>query len=480
MRLSRRTCFVVRAAWLALAVVACATSCARSRSDAVPTATPSTRPSSATSSSPSSAPAPTASAGRTQIDPDGDDDSAEPGTGTLPATAHFEPVGRPPLALKRICDLTVLGDALYAAHAFQPLGVDGATITRYRPDDASVDGGRDTKRAFSVAFDWNRFGEPTKGGGGGQGFLRVHAIHGRLYVPDADPPYGGFGISEPGTEGFVFVSDARGAFAPARAPGHRPPLPPVDGGAGAAVLPRAYHVLDAIEFRGRMYASTGSVPPKERAWNGPSPGALHVASADGARWTYEVDYPYPWPRGGVWRLGFLVRFRDRLYAGIQDYEGVDAHDYVYFAPSPESAAIAREDAHPVSVGATTGTLTLRWYADRGRLYWIAWHRGAGVVLRVTDDGDAWREIALPPGVGAPTDVVRFRDSLVVLAEHALVKLDERERATIVAAIPDAKSPFVVDDAFCAAPLAVFRNTLYAGGQRDGTVFALVDGAPKAP
>jgi len=400
-------------------------------------------------------------AGRAQIDPDGDDDPADPGSGAAPATGRFELVGKPPLALKRICDLTVLGDALYAAHAIQPLGVDGATITRYRPRDA---------KPFSVAFDWNRFGEPTTGGGAGQGFLRVHAIHGRLFVPDADPPYGGFGISEPGTEGFVFVSDGSGAFAPARPPGHRPPLPP-DGGAGAGVLPRAYHVLDAIEFRGRMYASTGSVPPKERAWNGPSPGALHVASADLSRWTYEVDYPYPWPRGGVWRLGFMVRFRDRLYAGIQDYDGFDAHDYVYFAPSSESTKIARDDVHPVSVSGTQGTLTLRWYADRGKLYWIAWHRGDGVALRVTDDGDHWRTIALPEGSGAPTDVVRFRDALVVLTTRGLYRIDVDPIARI-AEIADKKSPFVVDDAFCAAPLAVFENELYAGGQRDGSLYVL--------
>ena len=397
-----------------------------------------------------------------QIDPDGDDDPVEPAPGVLPASAHFELVGKAPLALKRICDLTVFGDALYAAHAIQPLGVDGATITRYQPDDA--------KRPFTVAFDWNRFGEPTTGGGAGQGFLRVHAIHGRLFVPDADPPYAGFGIAEHGTEGFVFVSDARGVFAPPRAPAHRPPGPPLDGGAGAGVLPRAYHVLDAIEFRGRLYASTGSVPPKERAWNGPSPGALHVASADLSRWTYEVDYPYPWERG-VWRLGFLVRFKDRLYAGIQDYDGRDPHDYVYFAPSVGAATIGHEDAHPVSVSSTNGTLTLRWYADRGRLFWIAWHRGVGVVLRVSDDGDHWREVALPATAGAPTDVVRFRDALVVLTERALVRLDG-ERATVVASIDGAKSPFVVDDAFCAAPLAVYRGDLYAGGQRDGSLFRL--------
>jgi hypothetical protein len=121
----------------------------------------------------------------TTIDPDGDDDPVDPGTGTVPATARWIKVGTPPLALTRICDLTPLGDALYMAHARQPLGSDGATITRYRPTDA---------KPFSVAFDWNRRGEPTRGGGAGQGFLRVHAIDGRLHVADADPPYNGLGI----------------------------------------------------------------------------------------------------------------------------------------------------------------------------------------------------------------------------------------------------------------------------------------------
>ena len=150
-----------------------------------------------------------AGAGQTQIDADGNDDVEDPGTGSAPASGRFEKVGTPPLALTRICDLTAFGDALYAAHANQPLGTDGATITRYRPSD--------TKRPFAVAFDWNRPGEPTKGGGAGQGFLRVHDIGGRLFVPDADPPYNGLGLVEYGTEGYVFVSDRTGAFAPPRA-----------------------------------------------------------------------------------------------------------------------------------------------------------------------------------------------------------------------------------------------------------------------
>jgi hypothetical protein len=398
-----------------------------------------------------------------QLDPDGNDDPVDPGAPPLAAAFRLERVGRPPLALQRICDLTPLGDVLSAAHANQPLGTDGATITRFRPDDS--------KHPFAVAFDWNRPGEPTKGGGAGQGFLRVHAVDGRLFVPDSDPPYAGFGIADPGTEGYVFVSDASGAFATARAPGHRPPSPPTpgkDGRAGAGVLPRAYHVIDVIRFRGRLYASTGSVPPTERAWRGASPGALHVAGADWSRWTYEVDYPSPW-QPGVWRLTYLVRFRDRLYAGIQDFDGREPNDYVVFAPPPDAHAIAHDDVRGVRVTSQGGALTIRWYADAGKLWWIALERSGDATLRVSEDGDAWREVPLPPGAGRPTDIVRFHDALVALSERGLWRVDV-EPPVELARVDAKRSPFALSDAFCAAPLAVFRGELYAGDQRDGTLW----------
>ncbi len=402
-----------------------------------------------------------------QLDPDGDDDPSDTGSAPLPAALRFERVGRAPLALQRICDLTPLGDALYASHANQPLGTDGATITRYRPDDA--------KHPFTVAFDWNRPGEPTKGGGGGQGFLRVHDIGGRLFVPDTDPPYAGFGLVDPATEGYVYVSDASGAFAPARMPGHRPPpapAPGADGRPGAGVLPRAYHVIDVVRFRGRLYASTGSVPPTERAWHGASPGALHVADDAWSRWTYETDYPFPW-QSGVWRLTYLVRFRDKLYAGIQDYDGREPNDYVVFSPpvTTEAHVLAHEDAHPVRVTSRGAALTLRWYADAGKLWWIASDRGEGVVLRVTDDGARWTVVPLPASAGWPTDVTRYRGAVVALTERGLWRVDVDppvELATV-----DSKRPrFPVDDAFCAAPLSVFRGDLYAGDQRDGSLWRI--------
>lgn len=412
-----------------------------------------------------SATASAASAPPPQLDPDGDDDPPDTGSAPLPAALHFERVGRPPLALQRICELTPLGEALYASHANQPLGTDGATITRYRPDDE--------KHPFTVAFDWNRFGEPTKGGGGGQGFLRVHAIGGRLFVPDTDPPYAGFGIVDPGTEGYVFVSDASGAFAPARMPGHRPPPPPTpgsEGRAGAGVLPRAYHVLDVVRFRGRYYASTGSVPPTERAWRGASPGALHVADDAWSRWTYEVDYPFPW-QPGVWRLTYLVRFRDKLYAGIQDYDGREPNDYVVFSPPADSRLIGHADARGVRVSATGGALTLRWYADAGKLWWIAFDRGGGVSLRVTGDGEAWSAVPLPPEAGWPTDVTRYRGAVVALTERGLWRVDV-DPPVELATLDSKRTRFSVDDAFCAAPLAVFRGDLYAGDQRDGSLWRI--------
>lgn len=403
--------------------------------------------------------------GHDRIDPDGNDDPESEGTGPLPALAHFEKLGRAPLSLRQICDLTSFADALFAAHALSPLGSDGATISRYQSD---------SKRPFAVAFDWNRPGEPNKGGGAGQGFLRIRSLDGRLYVPDADPPYNGFGLADWGTEGYVFVSSPTGGFAYATRPHYRPPArPTIDGRAGASVLPRAYHVFDVIRFRGWLIASTGSVPPKERAWYGPSPGALHVATADLSRFEYSIAYPIP-DRGGVWRLTYLVRFRDRLYAGIQDYDGRSPHDYVVVSPPRDAPSLAQEHLHPVRVTEGGAAQTIRWYADQYRLYWIAWGRD-GVHLRVTDDGERWELIELPLDAGAPTDLVRFRGALVLLTEWGLYRV-EGKQVTPIARISDKKSPFELRDYLCAAPLAVFRDELYAGGQRDGSLYRLVEGA----
>jgi hypothetical protein len=400
---------------------------------------------------------------------DGNDEEDEAELATVKA-GKWQRVGAAPLALQRICDLRNFGGALYAAHSRQPLGIDGATITRYGRF------GDPTKApSFQVAFDWNRPGEPTKGGGAGQGFVRVHYAGNRLFVPDADSPYAGFGVADWGTEGFVFVSDTNGKFAPPSAPHYRPPGRPSLEKAGAAVLPRAYHVIDTIRYRGHYYASTGSVPPKERAWSGPSPGALHIANDDLSKWEYLLRYPLD-SGNGVWRLTYLVRFRGKLFAGIQDYEGIDPNSYVVFTPSKDHDVFAQDDLRVFALPNADmdgGTMTLRWYTSRGKLYWIGFARRYGIrsaKLRVSDDGQTWREIALPEDLGRPTDVKRAGGQLLVLMERGLVRLDESEKTEVLETITDKKAPFVLDDFFCAAPLAVFEGNLYAGGQRDGALY----------
>ncbi len=408
---------------------------------------------------PDARPAPDAPTSPAQLDPDGNDDRGPPGAGTVPPHAHFERVGRTWASLTRICDFVPFQGSLFAAHAIEPLGVDGATLTRYtRPTSTPTPTPTSTPTPtptptltpspspFSIAFDWNRPGEPKKGGGSGQGFTRIRSLGGRLFVPDSDPPYNGFGLLDRGTEGYVFVSDAQGHFARAAGEHFRPPAFPTAERAGAGVVPRAYHDLDVIRFRGATYVSTGSVPPGERAWSGPSPGALHVASEDFSRWTYVVGYPKDATRD-VWRLTFLVRFRDRVYAGIQEYSPREPNDYVVLEPPRDSTAITAADLRAVKATPLGGTQTLRWYADQGSLYWIGIDRDGAGVLRVTRDGDTWREVALPDHAGRPSDIVRFRDALVVLTENGLYRLEPTSAAVAPAAIATWSDPklFRVDD-----------------------------------
>ena len=413
-----------------------------------------------------------------QIDPDGDDDPEDPGTGVRPTSGKFTRVGRTWLSLSRVCDLTVFDGALYGAHAYAPLGVDGATITKYEHASESAragDAGRATNK-FSVAFDWNRPGEPAGGGGAGQGFVRVHAFSQKLWVADADPPYDGFGIVDQGTEGYVFVSDEHGVFAKAQNPAKadetertkkvhfRPPKT-------AIIIPRAYHDIDVIHFRGKTWASTGSVPPTERAWHGSSPGALNALDEEKNRFQYVVGYPSD-ANSDVWRLTYMVRFKDKLYAGIQEYYPRETNDFVVF----DGTTL---EGKRVTHGG--GAETLRWYADRGSLYWITIDKDGHGALRVTRDGETWREIALPSTAGRPADVVRFRDGLVVLAQHALMKLDvdgpaeggtSQARTSTLTTIAtwDDKKLFAVDDIYCAPPLAVYDGDLYAGSQKDGALY----------
>ena len=393
----------------------------------------------------------------TQIDPDGNDEVPAPAI-TFPERPRFAKVGRHWSALHRVCDFAERAGVLYMSHATSPLGFTGATITRYDPK---------AKEPFALVFDWNRPGEPETGGAGGQGFLRVRDIGGRFYVPDADPPYLGLGVAF-GVEGYVFTSNEAGRFEPVGRPGHRPPRAPTAERGGSVLLPGAIHVFDVIRFRGKLYASSGAmVPPKATAPR--SPGVLFVEGDKPDRW--DVAYAYDGAKGeAAVRLSYMTRFRDRLYVAVSPLYGIDRHDYVVLAPPKDAKALAPEHARAVQVTDPGAAHTLRWYADRGRLYWITVGRDGGE-LRVTENGDDWQLVALPAEAGAPTDVLRVGERLLVMAERALLELGPKGPA-VLAVVQDKKSPFAIDDAYCAAPLAVFDGRVFVGDQKRGALWTL--------
>jgi len=439
-------------AWLGL--LALLLRCARSPDTAafVGTGQPSTSAAAGVRAGPAAAaaaPAPSAAA------PPRSTASAEPSEPALPAGAEFVAVGRHWASLRRVCALTPLGEALYAAHAYGALSIDGATITRYAPN---------AEKPFALAFDWNRRGQPVKGGGAGQGFIRLRAIGGRLYLPDADPPYVGFRLSGKGIEGYVFVSDSDGKFARSRHPGHLPPAQPTNEAPGAALLPYAYHVFDVTRFRGQLYASGGAHAP-----GGAAPGALFAATDGGWRWEPVAHFPDP-PDRHVWRLTFMTVFGDRLYAGVETFAAGDPTDYVSFALGAGATHLTSADGHAVHKAVEGGATTLRWRVDAGRLFWIASH-AHGTTLQVSRDGVTWSRIALPVEAGPPLDLIRFRGALMILTERRLLQLRGSELIE-VARVEGEKSPFELDDLYCPAPLGVFKGELYAGGQRKGRLYRL--------
>jgi hypothetical protein len=377
----------------------------------------------------------------------------------LPERGHFEKVGRHWAALQRVCDFAVHQGALYMAHATQPLGLGGASLTRFQAS---------AKPAFSLLFDWNRPGEPEQGGAGGQGFLRLRRIDGRLYAPDADPPYLGLRLAT-GIEGYLFVSDASGKFAGARMPGHLPPRAPTDERAGAVILPGAIHGFDVIRFRGRLYASTSAaIPPNGSAPS--SPGTLFSPGSAPGPWQVAFTYAGSSQEASV-RLGYMTRFRDRLYVAISPLYGIDPHELVVIAPAREASSISASDARAVQLTAHGGAHTLRWYTDRAELYWLSIGPEGGA-LRVSDDGERFRALPLPPEAGNPSDVLRVGGRLLVLAEGGLYELGAGGSVRPIAATP-ARGAFKVDDGYCAAPLAAFDGGLYAGGQTRGELWRLV-------
>src|SRR5262249_26555107 len=159
-------------------------------------------------------------------------------------------------------------------------------------------------------------------------------------------------------EGYVFASDTHGTFAGVHMPGHLPPRAATEARAGTFVIPGAIHGFDVIRFRGKVYTSTSAmIPPNGSAKT--SPGTLLTPAVTPGPW--QVAYSYAGAEGEASvRLGYMTRFRDRLYVAVSPIVGLDRHDFVVIAPPRDRTTIEPGDATAVQITPSGGAHTLRW------------------------------------------------------------------------------------------------------------------------
>ncbi len=243
--------------------------------------------------------APDAGSGAARIDPDGDDDPSDTGT-ELSSDArplHSDrSTAAVPLAHLRPDALS--RRAVRGARPPSRSAPTGATITRYVAQDADSET-RAPASSPSSSTGTGPASRPRAAGAARRSLARACHHDGR----------GARGSSWrtriPLTVGWACSTAApkvtfslRTAKAPSPRHGGPATVPcasrrPTAAPAPASSLARITTHFDVIRFRGQLLASTGAVPPEARAWTGPSPGALHAASADLSRFSYVTDFPFP-------------------------------------------------------------------------------------------------------------------------------------------------------------------------------------------
>jgi hypothetical protein len=395
-------------------------------------------------------------------DPDGVDDGGPFTLDPLDTTRGalvFEAAPAPPAtAHPRVCDLRGLAGALFVSHAEHPIDEDGARIHRYDPKT----------RTWTLAFDWDRGSAPGDTTGlGGQGLTRLRLEDGHLVATDSDAPMlGGFHFTMAGFEGYLFVSDEKGVFAPLGADA----APPAD----AKVIPFAFHVFDVIHFRGALVASggTASLTRESNARAGRYPGAIYAGRPGGS--TLLPRFALGSAGAGVQRVTYLARFAGRLYMGFQNNERRARYDLAVLSGDPDDV----HTAPPVlaRVTADGGWLTRRFAAGDGTLYWIASGYGGRdarpATVFASRDGRHFVPVALPADAGEPQDLVVVGTTRWLLTTHGLYRAeDANDRFARVADAP-AGDPFGAFDTFCSAPLTVLAGRLWAGSTRDGGVYSI--------
>jgi hypothetical protein len=317
---------------------------------------------------------------------------------------RLEPSGRPDPTHAVLTDLEVFGNALYVASAVRPLALPGAAI--WRTEDG---------RSFTpVAL------RPE-----GEGFLRLRAIDGALYAPEADPR--GLG------EGRILRSEDGRSFRSER-------------------VADVAHSFDVALHEGALVSAGAGMDAR---------GVLHRRTPDG--WVPAAVVP-------ALRAHFMATQGGSLFVGLIAPEG--SADFVRFR-----GAVGEEAGEPLQ--AVPGEpVTTRWYVTRaGRIYWSHYANGEDRVL-TSVDGQRWQSV---PGLRGRfvSDFAEEGGVLYALAGRGLFGKIGEAPFELVAEAPARGTfgPIRVDDTHRSldgsASLAAWRGTLWAGSSRDGRLYRLV-------
>jgi hypothetical protein len=321
---------------------------------------------------------------------------------------RLEPMGQPNAAHPVLTDLEVFDDALYVASAVRPLALPGAAI--WRTEDG---------RSFTpIAL------RPE-----GEGFLRLRAIDGALYAPEADPRGRG--------EGRILRSEDGRSFRSERV-------------AGVA------HTFDVALHQGAVVSASAGMDAR---------GVLHRRTPNG--WVRAAPVP-------ALRAHFMASLGGSLFVGLIEPEG--SADFVRFR-----GAVSEDAAE--SLQAVPGEpVTTRWYVTRaGRIYWSHYAEGEDRVF-TSVDGKRWRSVPALRG-RVVSDFAEEGGVLYALAGRGIFGEVGDGPFRLVAEAPARGTfgPIRVDDTHRSldgsASLIAWRGTLWAGSSTDGRLYRLVPEAP---
>jgi hypothetical protein len=338
---------------------------------------------------------------------------------------RWELQGKLPKKHPQACDLESMNEDLYIAASTNALAENGAGLYRLHQDGP-----------IEKIFDWS-----------GQGFLRVHQANEKIFVPDADAPFGVSFIFRLDVDGFVFSFDANDPKKYTK-----------------EVIPSVYHVIDTAALDGKIYASTGAYAEGEIPYrNERNPAALFVQGEPGRPWQRLIEFPQV-PKGnntGVVRFTYLLPLENgAMLAGFTDWSNVAGGDGAMLIEGLPKAPKVRR------VQGLSGN-TLRWGRFQDKVYQISDNGGAPQLNISRDKGHTFSLVNNAPLY--PQSMVATEEAFFLLADGALYRSEDGEHFTAVTqqnpGLRYQWSPLAT------APLALHQGQLWAANPINGQIFS---------